>query len=163
MDRRSNSETPYIRPPTATIPSCGAVTSIFAGERNTFENFSGEMRAVTNFDQPINFVLGGYYQNWNRFFDQDVIFAFLPSSVFPTCAQGTAGACGPQYTGPLDDPNDEFTAYNKISETDGETLSAYGEIRWDITGQGLGPAAIWPPCSSKNGFLPALSSFNDTP
>ena len=110
----------------------GAVTSIFAAEENTFENFSLEARAVTRFDQPVNFVLGGYYQSWDRFFDQDVIFAFLPASGFPTCAQGTAGACGPQFSGPLDDPNDEFTAYNKISETDGETMSVYAEVIWDI-------------------------------
>ncbi len=113
----------------------GAVTSIFAAEENTFENFSAEARAVTRFDQPVNFVLGGYYQSWDRFFDQDVIFAFLPASAIPTCAAGTAGACGPQFSGPLDDPNDEFTAYNKISETDGETISVYGEIIWDITPQ----------------------------
>ncbi len=113
----------------------GAVTSIFAGEENTFKNFSAEVRAVTSFEQPVNFVLGGYYQDWNRFFDQDVIFAFLPASAFPTCAQGTARACGPQFSGPLVDPNDEFTAYNKISETDGKTLSAYGEVIWDITDQ----------------------------
>lgn len=115
----------------------GAVTSIFAAEENTFENFSAEVRAVTRFEQPVNFVLGGYYQTWDRFFDQDVIFAFLPADdgLFAGCAQGTAGACGPRYTGPLEDPNDEFTAYNKISETDGETFSVYGEVIWDITSQ----------------------------
>ncbi len=110
----------------------GAVTSIFAAEENTFENFSAEVRAVTSFDQPLNFVLGGYYQAWDREFEQDVIFAFLPAGAFPGCAAGTAGACGPQFSGPLADPNDEFTAYNKYSETDGETMSVYGEIVWDI-------------------------------
>lgn len=110
----------------------GAVTSIFAAERNTFENFSAEGRAVTRLSGNLNFVLGGYYQSWDRNFDQDVIFAFLPAGAFPDCAQGTAGACGPQNSGPLDDPNDEFTAYNKLSDTDGETFSVYTEVQWAI-------------------------------
>ena len=93
----------------------GGVTSIFAGEFNTFEQFAVEARAITRFDSPVNFVLGAYYQETERFFNQDVIFAFI------------------QWTGPIADPNDEFTAYNKESETDGETWSIYGEVIWDIT------------------------------
>jgi outer membrane receptor protein involved in Fe transport len=112
----------------------GAVTSIFAAEENTFENFSAEARAVTRLNGSVNFVLGGYYQSWDRFFDQDVIFAFLPGSLFGgTPPPGwLSGVLGPQFTGPLEDPNDEFTAYNKISETDGETISVYAEFIWDI-------------------------------
>ena len=95
----------------------GGVTSIFAAEKNTFEQFAVEARAVTRFDSSLNFVLGGYYQSTDRFFNQDVIFAFL------------------QWTGPIAAPNDEFTAYNKESATDGETWSFYGELTWDITDQ----------------------------
>lgn len=104
----------------------GAVTSIFAGEKNTFENFSIEPRFVSNFDSPVNFVVGAYYQTTDRFFDQDVIFAFVPTP---------AGVLGPRNTAPLADPADEFTAYNKISETDGTTRSIYGEVKWDMTEQ----------------------------
>ncbi|MFP6836238.1 MAG: TonB-dependent receptor, partial [Pseudomonadales bacterium] len=93
----------------------GGVTSIIAAERNTFDQFAIETRAVTRFDSPLNFVLGGYYQSTDRFFNQDVIFAAA------------------QFTGPIDDPNDEFTAYNKESGTDGETFSVYGEFIWNIT------------------------------
>ena len=93
----------------------GGVTSIFAGEFNTFEQFAVEARAITRFNSRVNFVLGGYYQSTDRFFNQDVTFAFI------------------QNTGPIDDPNDEFTAYNKESETDGETWSVYGELTWNIT------------------------------
>ena len=93
----------------------GGVTSIFAGEFNSFEQFAVEARAITRFDSPVNFVLGAYYQDTDRAFNQDVIFAFI------------------QWTGPIADPNDEFTAYNKESETDGETWSVYGEVIWDIT------------------------------
>ena len=90
-----------------------AVTAIFAGEKNTFDNLSGEFRVVSNFDQPINFVLGAYLQQTHRDFNQVVNFA------------------GARNT--LADPNDEFTAYDKISETDGDTQSIYAELIWDIT------------------------------
>jgi iron complex outermembrane receptor protein len=89
-----------------------AVTAIFAGERNTFDNLSAELRAVTRFEQPVNFVFGTYLQKTDRFFNQVVNFAG---------ARNTAA-----------DPNDEFTAYDKISETEGETYSFYGELIWDI-------------------------------
>jgi len=92
-----------------------AVTSIFAGEKNTFDNLSAEFRAVTRLDQPVNFVLGAYLQTTNREFNQVVNFAGARNSAA--------------------DPNDEFTAYDKISETDGDTQSVYGEIIWDITDQ----------------------------
>jgi len=92
------------------------VTSIFAGERNDFENLSAEFRLVTRFDQPVNFVIGAYLQDTERYFNQVVNFAG---------ARNTAA-----------DPNDEYTAYDKISETDGETQSVYGEIIWDITERG---------------------------
>ena len=110
----------------------GGITNIFAGERNTFEQLAVESRAVTRFDSPVNLVFGLYYQQTDRFFDQDVIFAFIPQ---PGCDAGTATVCGPQFTGPLEDADDQFTAYNKLSETDGETLSAYGEVAWKLAEQ----------------------------
>ena len=108
----------------------GGVTSIFAGEQNTFDQFAIESKAVTNFDSPLNFVAGVYWQKTDRWFDQDVIFAFLPFAGCPG-----SGACGPQVSGAgmPPDTNDQFTAYNKLSETDGETWSVYAEAIWDIT------------------------------
>ncbi|MBL6692051.1 MAG: TonB-dependent receptor [Pseudomonadales bacterium] len=88
------------------------VTTIFAGEKNKFENLSAEFRIVTTFDQSVNFVLGGYFQQTDRYFNQVVNFAG---------ARNTAA-----------DPNDEYTAYDKISETEGDTQSIYGEVIWDI-------------------------------
>ena len=102
----------------------GAVTSIFAGEKNTFENYSAELRAVTRFEQPVNFVLGAYYQDTNLWFNQDVVFAFVPIP--------GVGVLGPRNTGPISNPEREFSAYDKVSETDGETRSVYGEVIWDI-------------------------------
>lgn len=103
----------------------GEITSIFAGEENKFENFSAEFRVVTHFDQPLNFVLGIYYQDTNLWFDQDVIFAFVPIP--------GVGVFGPRNSDPaIANPDNEFTAYNKLSETDGKTESIYTEVVWDI-------------------------------
>ncbi|MEQ8484401.1 MAG: TonB-dependent receptor [Pseudomonadales bacterium] len=102
----------------------GAFTSIFAGEENKFENYSAELRVVTKLESPVNFVVGAYYQDTNLWFDQDVIFAFVPTPL---------GVLGPRNSNPaIANPHDEFTAYNKLSETDGKTESVYGEIIWDI-------------------------------
>ncbi|MGE0665745.1 MAG: TonB-dependent receptor [Sphingomonadales bacterium] len=92
----------------------GGATSTFAGEHNTFKNFSTEVRAVTKFDFPLNAVLGVYYQDTQRYFTQDVIFAGAENSANP-------------------DPTRRYVAYDKISETAGETISVYGELIWDIT------------------------------
>ncbi len=88
------------------------VTTIFAGEKNDFDNLSAEVRVVTRLDQPVNFVVGAYLQKTERNFNQVVNFAG---------ARNTAAA-----------PNDEYTAYDKISGTDGDTQSVYGEVIWDI-------------------------------
>lgn len=92
-----------------------AKTSIFASENNQFENFSFETRAATRFDGPVNAVLGFYYQSTDRKFRQEVIFAGSENSAA--------------------DPTNRFISYDKISETDGETVSGYGELIWDVSEQ----------------------------
>lgn len=94
----------------------GAQTAVFASEFSTFDNFSVESRAATKFDGGINGVLGFYYQETKRDWRQEVIFAG---------SQNTAVA----------DPADEFISYDKRSETDGETVSIYAELIWEITDQ----------------------------
>jgi iron complex outermembrane receptor protein len=89
-------------------------TSCFASEYSSFENFSVESRAATKFDGPVNGVFGVYYQKTKRDWRQEVIFG---------AAQNTA----------VIDPADEFIAYDKISQSDGETISFYAELIWDIT------------------------------
>lgn len=89
-------------------------TSVFAPEQDTFENLSLEIRGVTSLNGPVNFVGGIYYQNTKLDFIQDVYFAG---------AQNSAAA----------NPANEYIAYNKISATDGDTFSLYGEIIWDIS------------------------------
>ena len=95
----------------------GAVTSIFAGEHDEFDNTSLELRAVTRLDQPVNFVLGTYLQRTNMHFQQVVNFGAV------------------EYSAPGAGPTNRFTAYDKLSETEGKTISVYGEAIWDITDQ----------------------------
>lgn len=85
----------------------------FAGEQNEFEAFSTEIRAVTQLEGPVNFVVGGYYQKTNRDFVQDV---------FTGGVENTA----------VTDPKNQFVSFAKISGTEGETWSGYAEVIWDI-------------------------------
>ncbi len=85
----------------------------FAGEDNDFEAFSTELRAVTLLEGPVNFVFGGYYQKTNRDFVQDV---------FTGGVENTA----------VTDPKNQFVSFAKISGTEGETWSGYGEVIWDF-------------------------------
>ena len=58
-------------------------------------------------------MIGAYHQSTTAIFDQDVIFA---------------GA----YNTEAVDPTDMFTAYEKVSATDGSTYSIYLQLIWDI-------------------------------
>ena len=91
----------------------GASTAVFASEYNQFENFSFESRTATAFDAAVNGVLGFYYQTTDRDFRQEVIFAGAENSAA--------------------DPTNRFIAYDKESFTEGETVSGYGELIWDMT------------------------------
>ena len=90
----------------------GASTSVFASEYNEFDNFSFESRAATVFDNPLNAVVGLYYQTTKRDFRQEVIFFGAENSAA--------------------DPTNRFIAYDKLSFTDGETVSGYAELIWDV-------------------------------
>ncbi len=94
----------------------GGATAIMASEKNTFDNLSFELRGVTRLDGPLNFVGGVYWQTTDRRFDQDVIFFGSQDSSAANAYQ-------------------EYTSYDKASETDGDTISVYGEVIWDITNQ----------------------------
>jgi outer membrane receptor protein involved in Fe transport len=90
------------------------VAQVYASERNTFENVSAEFRYVSDLSGPLNFVVGAYFQETERFFNQYVIDAFLSNSA-------------------VADPQNEYILFEKLSETDGDTQSLYGELIWDIS------------------------------
>ncbi|KQM21052.1 TonB-dependent receptor [Novosphingobium sp. Leaf2] len=89
--------------------------NIWGGEVSRWRAFSQELRALSQFDGPINFLLGGYYQNTKRTFDQVVINANSENSAAP---QGY-----------------RYVQYAKQSTTNGETLSGYGQVIWKVVPQ----------------------------
>lgn len=91
----------------------GGTTAVFAGEHNEFDNLSFELRAATQFSAPVNFVGGLYLQRTDREFLQDVDFSGAENSA-------------------VADPELTYVSYRKLSETDGETASVYGEVQWDV-------------------------------
>lgn len=86
---------------------------VYATEGTTWRSFSNETRALTSFDGPINLMIGALYQKTKRVFDQNVVFAGVENSAAP------AGM--------------RYVAYSKNSETEGETISPFGQAIWDIT------------------------------
>jgi outer membrane receptor protein involved in Fe transport len=89
---------------------------VYAAETNSFENLSAEFRYVSEFSGPLNFVAGAYLQETDRYFNQYVIDAFLSNSAAP-------------------DPVNEYILFEKLSETQGDTQSLYGELIWTISEQ----------------------------
>ncbi len=86
------------------------------GQVGVYENerhgaFSQELRAVTTFDGPVNFLLGAYFQ--------DVDFSFRNSARI--------------FAAPRDPVTGRYWSYDKISTTRGKTWSAFGEVTWNIT------------------------------
>ena len=88
---------------------------IWVAERSTFRAFSNETRLLTGFDGPVNLLAGAYYQKTKRVFGQGVAFA------------GLVDTSQPSEFAPL--------ASTKDSYTKGETISAYGQMIWEIVPQ----------------------------
>ncbi|GIX31273.1 MAG: TonB-dependent receptor [Porticoccaceae bacterium] len=86
----------------------------FATEKNSWEAISEELRITSDFAGPVNFLLGFLYQETEREFDQWVATAGLMNSAAP-------------------DPRWVHVANVKDSATDGETLSPFFQVMWDVT------------------------------
>ena len=89
-------------------------SGIFATEHATWKAWSEELRLTSDLDGPFNYMVGLYYQETERDFNQWVTFGF--ASYYSQAPTGL-----------------EYATYNKKSVTDGETLSAYFELTYDIT------------------------------
>jgi outer membrane receptor protein involved in Fe transport len=80
-------------------------------ENNSYEAFSQELRLVSTFDGPLNFLAGFLYQ------DSDLKVR-NSSRVAPL---------------PPDPGTGRYFTWDKSSETNGRTWSVYGELVWDVT------------------------------
>jgi outer membrane receptor protein involved in Fe transport len=81
-------------------------------EDTTYWAFSNETRLQTSFDGPVNGMIGTYYQRSKRDYFQNGNFVALTDSSAP-------------------DPYKNL-AYTKSSQTKGETISAFGQLSWQI-------------------------------
>lgn len=88
-------------------------TGTWATEDSTWRAYSTELRALTTLDGPVNFLIGGLYQDTKRDFDQWIMFAGLSDS--------TQSA------------ENEFLATTKTSFTNGETIAGFGQLIWKLS------------------------------
>ena len=78
-----------------------------------FKSWSQELRLASDFDAPINFMLGAFYEDQKR---TSYVNSYL-FSVGPDAATG------------------KFHTFESRHDLDGKTVSAFGQIRWNITDQ----------------------------
>jgi outer membrane receptor protein involved in Fe transport len=86
--------------------------NIWGAEVSKYHAFSSELRVLSTFESPVNFLLGGYYQKTKRGFEQVVL---------NNASENSAAPDGYRYV-----------TYAKDSGTDGETMSLYGQVIWKI-------------------------------
>lgn len=87
--------------------------TVFATEESTWTAWSTELRMLTTLDGPFNFMLGGYYQETKRDFDQWIAFGGVEDS--------------------SQSPERRYVATSKDSETEGETMALFGQVIWTIS------------------------------
>lgn len=81
-----------------------------AAETEKFTSLSQELRLLSTFDGPVNFMLGAYYQNTKLDFINTVLIAPLP----------------------VDPATGKFHTWEKPGRTDGDTYSLFGQLIWNI-------------------------------
>lgn len=89
--------------------SRGGAPGVFATEHSTWHAFSEELRALTSYDGPVNFMVGGLYQKTKRDY------------LAWTASGGLENTLAPQ-------PFQRYLANSKDSETEGETISGFGQV-----------------------------------
>ncbi|RVQ64847.1 TonB-dependent receptor [Croceicoccus ponticola] len=88
------------------------ITQIFVGSYEKWKALSGEFRAQTQYDGPLNAMVGVLYQDSKLTADQNVFFGNVQKS--------------------NEDPVNQFMAFSKYSTTDGETISPFAQVVWNV-------------------------------
>jgi len=87
------------------------------------ESLTQEIRLSSNFDGPVNFMVGGFYEDMER--DLDAPVQILPNSFFPNI--------------PNTDPDSPYFGssinYHQVWDNNIKSLSAFGSFEWDLTEQ----------------------------
>lgn len=96
----------------ASLDSYDGVTyaQIAAAERDRYRQLSQELRIQSDFDGPINFMVGGFYSDVNHHF-------FNASRIAPV---------------PVDAATGKYHSWEKPSQSLGETYSLFGQVRYTI-------------------------------
>lgn len=87
-------------------------SQLYATEHDRINEYSQEFRGTTNFDGPLNFVAGVYYQKTTRDVHQDISLGYAA------------------YFNPA---NNRVTSTETIIAQDGRTISAFGQVLYKIT------------------------------
>jgi outer membrane receptor protein involved in Fe transport len=87
--------------------------TLWATENATWQAFSTELRLLTSFDGPFNAMVGVLYQDTKRDFEQYIAFGNVEDS--------TAA------------PSQRYQGTSKVSNTDGETISPFVQLIWELT------------------------------
>jgi outer membrane receptor protein involved in Fe transport len=83
--------------------------TIWAASKETYKLFTQEVRANTNIQGPVNGMVGGYFEHFDRpFFNAPDLF-----HTFNTVANN-------------------YTVTNLLSNTKGDYISAFAQLRWNI-------------------------------
>ncbi|MDB5726481.1 MAG: ligand-gated channel [Novosphingobium sp.] len=85
--------------------------NVYATELSKYHAFSAESRVQTKLEGPLNALLGLYYQSSSRYFEQ-----YAAAGNFENPAAGS----------------NRYVGFSKLSQTQGKTLSAYGQLSWKI-------------------------------
>lgn len=105
--------------------------SIAANENERYEAFSQELRLASNFDHPFNFMLGAYYQDSSLDFSRSVKLDDFPA----------------------DPVTGRFQWLNHLAASDGEAVSLFGQLMWDINDQIEASAGLRWTHEEKDGFV----------
>lgn len=87
-----------------------SLNQLYSAEREGYRALSQELRLLSDFDGPLNFLLGAYYQDTSLDFDTSV---------------GILGL-GPDAEG-------RYHTWERSGYTDGKTYSVFGQLIWDVT------------------------------
>jgi len=84
---------------------------IWSAQHEEYELWSQEFRVNSNFDSPLNFSAGVYYETSERHFGNfpDILHAGLNVEA------------------------NNYTTFETLADAETETLSAFGQLRWDIS------------------------------
>lgn len=90
------------------LTAFAAVASYLVEDTRTW---SQELRLTSNFDGPVNFALGGFFEDAERF----------------NSFQGILGYVGPDPTN-----GNSFYTFENRWDNGGKTYAAFGQVRWDV-------------------------------